>query len=229
MEKGTVYLVGFGPGNPDLLTVGALKILNKADCIFYDDLTDHDYLQQFEAELIYVGKRKDAHSKEQDEINLLLLAAANTGKTVVRLKGGDPMIFAHGGEEIAYLEENGVEVQVIPGITTASAFAAYTKIPLTYRNIASSVSFVTGHSLSDIQIPNTDTIVFYMAGTKIRAIAQRMIEEGFAKETPVALTHGVSLPTQQEFYYTLDQLAENDITFPTPVIIVIGKVVSLKR
>lgn len=226
-DRGTVTLVGAGPGQYELLTLAALESLRAADCIFYDDLIDADYLKELNAELIYVGKRKNDHSKEQGEINELLLEAALKGKNVVRLKGGDPMIFAHGGEEIEYLESNLIPVRVIPGITTANACSAFTKIPLTFRDISSSVAFVTGHHIATTPIPRADTIVFYMAGTKIREIATRMLSEGYSPELPVMLVYHVSFPDQQIFRYTLRELSENEIHFPTPVIIVMGDVVSL--
>lgn len=225
---GKVTLVGFGPGNYELLTIAAEKRLKSADCIIYDDLIDHNYLKHFTAELMYVGKRKNNHSKEQCDINQLLLDTAIKGKNVVRLKGGDPMIFAHGGEEIEYLESNLIDVDVIPGITTANAFSAYTKIPLTFRDISSSVAFITGHNISTMTIPNTDTIVFYMAGSKIKEIATMMIKRGFKAQLPVMLVYHVSFPDQKEFIYTLKELSEMEICFPTPVIIVVGDVVSLK-
>lgn len=224
---GKVTLVGAGPGPRDLLTLAADKALQSADCIFYDDLIDHHYLQSYRAELIPVGKRKGNHSKEQHEINDLLLQYAMEGKNLVRLKGGDPMIFAHGGEEIEHLQSNLIEVEVIPGITTASACSASTQIPLTYRGVSSSVAFVSGHNLSGISIPRADTIVLYMAGTKIKEIARKMIHDGYRPDLPVMLVYHVSFPDQQIFHHTLSDLSENDHVFPTPVIILIGEVVSL--
>jgi len=226
-KDGKVTLVGFGPGNPDLLTIGGEKAITKADIIFYDDLLDHDFLEQYSAEKIYVGKRKHRHSHEQDAINELLLQAAKSGKQVVRLKGGDPMIFAHGGEEIAFLKTNGIEVSVIPGVSTANAAASLTQIPLTHRGVASSVAYITGHN-SDISLPKTDTLVCFMASSTIHRIAIKAIAEGRDPETPVALIHNVSLPDQTEFLSTLNQLATSTTTYPTPLIIIIGKVVSLK-
>lgn len=138
---GKVTLVGFGPGDPDLLTIAGDKALKNADIIFHDDLLDKDSLEKYPAEKIYVGKRKDKHSHSQDEINRLLYDAAVSGKQVVRLKGGDPMIFAHGREEIDYLKKLLIEVEVIPSVSSGIAAAAYTQIPLTHRGISSSVAF----------------------------------------------------------------------------------------
>lgn len=226
---GKVYLLGAGPGSPELMTIKGRKILENADIVYYDDLVDKDTLSiPMNTELVYVGKRKNVHAKEQDDINDLMLGSALEGKTVVRLKGGDPMIFAHGGEEIEFLQSNLIEVEVIPGISTANAVAALCKIPLTHREVASSVAFVSGHALYGLQIPTADTLVFYMAGTKIKSIAQKIIEQGWEECTPIALIYNVSMPDQQEFYYTLNEIAEKDIQFPTPIIIIIGKVVDLK-
>lgn len=225
---GKVTLVGFGPGNPDLLTIRGEKALQKADIIFYDDLLDHRYLSSFKAEKQYVGKRKDKHSASQEDIQRMLLDAARAGKEVVRLKGGDPMVFAHGGEEVNYLESNYVQVEVVPGISTALAVASLTKTPLTHRGIASSVSFVTGHS-SDLTLPDTDTVVVYMGGTNIRQIALNAIQQGRRPDTPVLLVYNVSRDDEESFYSTLETLGSDSRQFPTPVIIVIGEVVSLRK
>lgn len=223
-----VTLVGFGPGDPDLLTIGGEKALKQADIIFYDDLLDEKFLNNYRAEKVYVGKRKGRHSIEQAEINRLTLNAAKAGKRVVRLKGGDPMIFAHGGEEVEYLQRNFVEVDVIPGVSSGIAVASLTKIPLTHRGIASSVAFVSGHSAS-VQIPQTDTLVYYMGASDIRQIAGKAIAAGKAPQTPVMLSYNVSMPDQQDFFSTLEELSQGDEKFPTPAIIVIGDVVYLRN
>lgn len=225
---GKVTLVGFGPGNPDLLTIAGDKALSRADIIFHDDLLDIDFLNKYDAPKIYVGKRKDQHSYHQDEINELIYNAAIKGQNVVRLKGGDPMIFAHGREEIDYLQSRFVEVAVIPGISSGIALASYTHIPLTHRGIASSVSFITGHSGKDAQIPNSDTLVYYMAGAKISDIAKKLITAGRNANTPVALVHKVSLPDQKTFFSTLQELQFSVIKYPTPILIIIGDVVAFE-
>ncbi len=225
---GKVTLVGFGPGNSDLLTLGGDKALANANIIFHDDLLDQSFPEKYKAEKFYVGKRKDCHSFRQDRINRLLFNAAKAGKCVVRLKGGDPMVFAHGGEELEYLHRNFVEVNVIPGVSAGIAVAAYTKIPLTHRGISSSVAFMSGHSES-VQIPKTDTVVCFMGGFNVRMIAQKAIKEGKRPDTPVMLVHNISLPDQQEFFSTLEDLSKSNEKFPTPIIIVIGKVVSLRN
>lgn len=223
---GKVTLVGFGPGNPDLLTLGGDKALNQADIIFHDDLLEQSFLDKYRAEKVYVGKRKDRHSFEQGDINRLILDAARASKQVVRLKGGDPMVFAHGGEEIEYLQSNLVDVTVIPGVSSGIAVSSLTKVPLTHRGIASSVSFVTGHS-SNTQLPDTDTVVIYMGGSNIKQTASDAIRNGRNPQTPVMLVYNVSRPDQKEFFSTLAELAESDTKYPTPVIIVVGEVVKL--
>lgn len=227
---GKVYLLGAGPGSPDLMTIKGRTILEEADIILYDDLIDVSILNHsINAELIYVGKRKNVHSKEQSEINYLMVMNAMNGKKVVRLKGGDPMIFAHGGEEIEYLQSNQIEVEVIPGISTANALASLCKIPLTHREIASSLAFVSGHALYGLKLPHVDTLVLYMAGTKIHKIALKMIAEGWNKGTPVVLVYNVSMPNQEEYFSTLEDLSKNDNKYPTPIIIVVGQVVALRN
>lgn len=225
---GKVTLVGFGPGNPDLLTIGGEKALQKADIIFHDDLLDFDYLNKYKAEKVYVGKRKDQHSHHQDDINELIYQAAISGKDVVRLKGGDPMVFAHGREEIDFLQKLFVDVSVIPGVSSGIALASYTHIPLTHRGVASSVSFITGHGGKDAQVPNADTLVYYMAGAKISDIAKKLIASGRNAETPIALVHNVSLPNQKTFFSNLGELQYSVFKYPTPIIIIVGNVVAFE-
>ena len=229
-KQGTVSLVGFGPGDPDLLTIKAAKAINAADIIFYDDLIDDSYLADKKAEKIYVGKRAGYHHKEQADINRLLLEAAREGKNVVRLKGGDPMIFAHGSEEIEYLESNLIKVNVIPGITTASALAASQKISLTHRDFSSSVALVSGHTPQTVT-PDAETLVYYMGAKQLQAIATQLIDkEGWAFNTPVLLTYNVSRPDEQIFETTLWNLRNGEMQdLPTPLIALIGNVAGLKH
>ena len=229
-KQGTVSLVGFGPGDPDLLTIKAAKAIDAADIIFYDDLIDDSYLADKKAEKIYVGKRAGYHHKEQAEINRLLLEAAREGKNVVRLKGGDPMIFAHGSEEIEYLESNLIKVNVIPGITTASALAASQKISLTHRDFSSSVALVSGHTPQPVT-PDAETLVYYMGAKQLQAIATQLIDkEGWAFNTPVLLTYNVSRPDEQTFETTLWNLRNGEMqNLPTPLIALIGYVAGLKH
>lgn len=229
-KQGSVYLVGFGPGDPDLLTIKAAKAIDAADIIFYDDLIDDSYLADKKAEKIYVGKRAGYHHKEQADINRLLLDAAREGKNVVRLKGGDPMIFAHGSEEIEYLESNLIKVNVIPGITTASALAASQKISLTHRDFSSSVALVSGHTPQPVT-PDAETLVYYMGAQQLQAIATQLIDkEGWAFNTPVLLTYNVSRPDEQTFETTLWNLRNGEMqNLPTPLIALIGYVAGLKH
>lgn len=229
-KQGSVSLVGFGPGDPDLLTIKAAKAIDAADIIFYDDLIDDSYLADKKAEKIYVGKRAGYHHKEQADINRLLLEAAREGKNVVRLKGGDPMIFAHGSEEIEYLESNLIKVNVIPGITTASALAASQKISLTHRDFSSSVALVSGHTLQPVT-PDAETLVYYMGAKQLQTIATQLIDkEGWAFNTPVLLTYNVSRPDEQTFETTLWNLRNGEMqNLPTPLIALIGNVAGLKH
>lgn len=229
-KQGSVSLVGFGPGDPDLLTIKAAKAIDAADIIFYDDLIDDSYLADKKAEKIYVGKRAGYHHKEQADINRLLLDAAREGKNVVRLKGGDPMIFAHGSEEIEYLKSNLIKVNVIPGITTASALAASQKISLTHRDFSSSVALVSGHTPQPVT-PDAETLVYYMGAQQLQAIATQLIDkEGWAFNTPVLLTYNVSRPDEQTFETTLWNLRNGEMqNLPTPLIALIGNVAGLKH
>jgi len=227
-KYGKVTLVGFGPGNPDLLTIAGEKALQQADIIYYDDLTDHDFLKRYKTEHVYVGKRKDKHRFTQDDIQRMLLDAARSGKSVVRLKGGDPMVFAHGGEEVIYLQSNYVETEVIPGISTGIAVASLTGIPLTHRGLSSSVAFISGHA-ADVQLPDTDTVVIYMGGSNIRQIAQNTINQGKKPETEVMLAYNVSRSDQQIFFSTLAELSQEEHSYPTPLVIVVGDVVGLRK
>ena len=229
-KQGSVSLVGFGPGDPDLLTIKAAKAIDAADIIFYDDLIDDSYLADKKAEKIYVGKRAGYHHKEQADINRLLLEAAREGKNVVRLKGGDPMIFAHGSKEIEYLESNLIKVNVIPGITTASALAASQKISLTHRDFSSSVALVSGHTPQPVT-PDAETLVYYMGAKQLQTIATQLIDkEGWAFNTPVLLTYNVSRPDEQTFETTLWDLRNGEMqNLPTPLIALIGYVAGLKH
>ena len=229
-SQGSVSLVGFGPGDPELLTIKAAKAIDAADIIFYDDLIDDSYLADKKAEKIYVGKRAGYHHKEQADINRLLLDAAREGKNVVRLKGGDPMIFAHGSEEIEYLQSNLIKVNVIPGITTASALATSQKISLTHRDFSSSVALVSGHTPQPVT-PDAETLVYYMGAKQLQAIATQLIDkEGWAFNTPALLTYNVSRPDEQTFETTLWNLRNGEMqNLPTPLIALIGNVAGLKH
>lgn len=223
--KGKVILAGFGPGDPGLLTLKANQYLREADIIFHDALLDISYLSQFKGEKIPVGKRHGKHSKKQEEINHLLLNEALRGKKVVRLKGGDPMIFGRGGEEISFLRDNHVDVEVIPGISTALAAAAQYGLPLTHRNISSSVAFCLGHDLSKRPFPKSDTLVFYMGANKQCEISKGLMEEGWSPETPVALMSNISNPQSKAVISKLGSLCQEKLLNDTPLLIVVGETV----
>ena len=228
-QKGKVYLVGFGPGNPDLITRRGEKLLFQADVIFYDDLLDAQALDRYSAEKIYVGKRRGNHSKEQREINKILFKAAQEKKMVVRLKGGDPLIFGRGSEEKFYLEQNGIEVEIVPGISSAVAAAAHGNIPLTHRGISSSVAFGTAHGKNSYQILESDTSVYFMGAKNIRQIAQKYLDNGYPSDFPVALIHNASLDNQKVMKTTINKIIKNDFKIESPVISVFGNTVNYQE
>lgn len=219
---GKVYIVGFGPGHPDLLTIKAHRLLHQADIIFYDDLLDHSYLDQFRADKQYVGKRKGKHSTLQGNINHLLYGAAIKGKNVVRIKGGDPLIFGRGGEEYYFLNERFIDVEIVPGVTSALAAAADSIIPLTCRGVSTSVAFTLGHDAIHNKLPEADTLVFYMGASQQKAWAKRLIDEGWQASTPVAAVRNASLPDKEIKRYTLGQLQNESELLPAPCLVIVG-------
>ena len=238
--QGEVYLVGAGPGDPDLLTFRALRLLQMADVVVYDRLVAPPILDlsRRDAERIYVGKERDNHALSQENINQLLVRLAKEGKRVVRLKGGDPFIFGRGGEEIATLMENGVAFQVVPGITAASGCATYSGIPLTHRDYAQSVVFATGH-LQDGTVdlnwkalahPN-QTIVFYMGLHGVGVVSAELIRHGLSADTPVALVQQGTTQNQRVVVTSLEKLEQTvrDEAIKPPTIIIVGGVVELHR
>jgi len=225
---GRVTLVGFGPGDPGLLTLAGDEALRAADVIFHDDLLDIAFLNRYAAEKVYVGKRNGRHSHSQDEIQTLLYRAALAGKQVVRLKGGDPMVFAHGREEIDFLRSRMVEVSVIPGVSTGIAVAATTQIPLTHRGVASSVALVSGHG-ERVEAPDADTLVYYMGGTNLPGIARALLAKGRSPMTPVAIIYNVSLADEQRFFLTLGELRHAWLKGLSPVVVMVGDTVALGR
>lgn len=232
-----VYLVGTGPGDPDLLTVKALRLLQNADVVIYDRLVSEGILEQIPAGVsrIYVGKKTGNHTLPQDEINQLLLKLAETERTVVRLKGGDPFIFGRGSEEALLLAQNGINFEIVPGITAASACTTYAGIPLTHRGFSQGVQIVTGHSQADQPLEldwasladENKTTVIYMGFANRELISNKLIEAGLDKNTPAAAIQNGTTVKQNRVLTTLANLAEDTSMMQAPVIFVIGKVVSL--
>ncbi|MTI12345.1 siroheme synthase CysG [Sansalvadorimonas verongulae] len=236
---GEVYLVGGGPGDPDLLTFKALRLMQQADVVLYDRLVSDEVLNlcRRDADRIYVGKRRNRHTVPQGEINRLLAKLAKEGRRVLRLKGGDPFIFGRGGEEIETLMSEGIPFQVVPGITAASGCASYSGIPLTHRDHAQSVRFVTGH-LKDGSIDlhwqdmasGNQTLVFYMGLLGLSVICQKLVDHGRDSDTPIALVQQGTMQKQKVWVGTLATMAEkirNEEVKP-PTLIIVGSVVSLR-
>ena len=240
LSPGKVWLVGAGPGDPDLLTVKASRLIGLADVLVYDHLVSDAILAQArpDARRIYAGKQASRHTLPQDAINELLVRLAGEGLSVVRLKGGDPFIFGRGGEELETLAASGIPFEVVPGVTAAAGCAAYSGFPLTHRDHAQAVVFVTGH-LKDGSV-NLDwpalarpgqTIVFYMGIGAAADICRQMMVHGLPSLTPAAVVRNGTLPDQQTLLATLGTLphriAESGIK--SPALIIVGSVVNLHR
>ncbi|XP_050385819.1 S-adenosyl-L-methionine-dependent uroporphyrinogen III methyltransferase, chloroplastic [Argentina anserina] len=237
---GNVFLVGTGPGDPELLTLKAVRAIQSADLLLYDRLVSNDVLDfvASDARLVYVGKTAGYHSRTQEEIHELLLSFAEAGATVVRLKGGDPLVFGRGGEEMDFLQQQGIQVQIIPGITAASGIAAQLGIPLTHRGVANSVRFLTGHSrkggtdplfVAENAADPDSTLVVYMGLSTLPSLAQKLVHHGLPPTTPAVAVERGTTPQQRMVFAELKELAD-EITsaeLVSPTLIVIGKVVAL--
>lgn len=234
---GEVYLVGAGPGDPDLLTLRALQLMQRADVVLYDNLVSDRVLDRArrDARREFVGKRSGYKSTAQEDINDLLVRLAEEGHRVLRLKGGDPFIFGRGGEEIEALVQRGIPFQVVPGITAASGCAAYAGIPLTHRIMAHSVRFVTGHPRDGVvDLPwqeltsDKETVVFYMGLGGLASICQQLVKHGRRSDTPVAVVSKGTLPSQRVLKGTLETMpglvARTQIE--TPTLTIVGDVVN---
>ncbi|KAJ8573537.1 hypothetical protein K7X08_010048 [Anisodus acutangulus] len=237
---GNVFLVGTGPGDPELLTVKALRVIQNADLLLYDRLVSNEVLDSVgpDARLLYVGKTAGYHSRTQEEIHELLLSFAEAGANVVRLKGGDPLVFGRGGEEMDFLQQKGIQVKVIPGITAASGISAELGIPLTHRGVANSVLFLTGHSrkggadplfVAENAAEPDSTLVVYMGLSTLPSLASKLIHHGLPTDTPAVAIERGTTPQQRLVFAELKNLADEIVShrLESPTLIIIGKVVAL--
>jgi uroporphyrinogen III methyltransferase/synthase len=238
MRTGKVYLVGAGPGDPDLITVKGMRCLHAADVIVYDRLVAPELLELAPptAELIYVGKEPQRHRLSQDAINNLLVQLARQGKEVVRLKGGDPFVFGRGGEEGLALAQAGIPFEIVPGISSALAVPAYAGIPVTHRHIAQSFTVVSGHTADEDEpfgadwndLPRKGTLVILMGVHHLPQISERLLTNGRAANTPAATIRWGTTAEQQIVTGTLATIAERAKDVRPPAITVIGEVVALQ-
>ncbi len=241
MNRPFVYLIGAGPGDPGLITVRGRECLERCDVVLYDYLANHRLLEYAppHAELIYAGKVGGAHNREQGQINDLIVAKANEGKVVARLKGGDPFVFGRGGEECEALVAAGIPFEIVPGVTAGIGVAAYAGIPLTHRDVTTSVAFVTGHEHPDKATSEIDweklslgsgTVVFYMGVKNLPQITANLMAHGRKPETPVALVRWGTRPEQEVLTGTLADISAKarKVSFKPPAITIVGEVVRLR-
>lgn len=236
---GKVYLVGAGPGDPDLITLKGLKAIQDADVILYDRLVNPSLLdyKKRTAQLVYCGKKPNHHSLKQDEINYLLRDLAAEGKTVTRLKGGDPFIFGRGGEEAEVLAEHGIPFEVVPGITSGAAAPAYAGIPVTQRNVSSSVTFVSGVTGDGVDeeaywshlAAGEGTLCIYMGVKNLPDICSLLTKYGRSNNTPAALVHSGTTSSQETVTGTLSDIVKKSEGVQNPAMIIIGEVVRLRE
>ncbi len=240
MKPGIVYLIGAGPGDPGLITQKALNILSTADCVIYDYLSNKAFVEKLACEKIYVGKKGSDHTLPQEEINQLIIKKAKEGKTIVRLKGGDPFIFGRGGEEAEELLDAGIRFSVVPGISSFYSVPAYAGIPLTHRDYANSFEVITGHRRDDspeeeINLPeysDQKTFVFLMGMKNLKHISSALIsQKGFPKDLPAGIVSWGTTPDQQAVTGTLSDIYEKaeKSGIGAPAVIIIGRVVQLRN
>lgn len=240
MNLPRVYLVGAGPGDPELITLKGKRVLEEAEVVVYDRLVGEGVLNFVnpEAELVFVGKESSFHASPQEEINQIIVLHAKRGKKVVRLKGGDPYIFGRGGEEATYLFNLGITFEVVPGVTAASGVAAYAGIPLTDRRYSPAVTFITGHRMKGEGMEGLNwaalsefnhTVVFYMGVANSSLITQKLLENGRPSDTPAAVVSRGTLPEQKTVLGTLADIVRkaNEEGMKPPALLVIGEVVNL--
>ncbi|MDE1545461.1 uroporphyrinogen-III C-methyltransferase [Dechloromonas agitata] len=238
LQGGKVWLVGAGPGDPELLTLKAARLISQADAIVYDHLVGNGImdLARGDARIVYAGKESSKHTMPQEDINQLLVELAREGLSVVRLKGGDPFIFGRGGEELETLAASGIPFEVVPGVTAAAGCGAYSGFPLTHREHAQAVTFVTGHLKDDTV--NLDwpalarpchTVVFYMGIGAAREICRQMIDHGLPSTTPAAVVRNGTQADQRTLLATLGTLPQRieESGIKPPALIIVGSVVSL--
>jgi len=236
---GKVYLVGAGPGDPELLTLKALRLIKSADVILYDRLINQEILlfAKPDCELVYVGKEDGKHTIEQEKINELLLRYAHTREVVVRLKGGDPFIFGRGGEEALFLAEHGIEFEIVPGVSSFYSVPAYAGIPITFRGISSSFAVITGHedpkkeksSIDWESLKVINTLIVLMGVSRRKEIAKRLIEIGRDPKEPVAFIENGTTERQRVILTDLYELSTNPPEVSPPAIMVVGSVVRLRE
>lgn len=240
-HNGKVYLIGGGPGDPELLTIKAVKVLNTCNTVIYDALINSQILQfaRPEAEIVFIGKSRSAHRLSQEEVERLMIVLASQGKIVARLKGGDPFIFGRGGEEAEALSAAGIDWEVVPGISAAQAVPAYAGIPLTHRDYASNAAFITGHECANKnsrlnwhQLATAiDTLVIFMGVKNLPQIVAKLTGAGRSSSTPIAIIENGTRPDQRIRVATLATILRKIQTDPvqTPALIIIGDVVNLRK